>query len=366
MTVVLKINGAVYDGWTAARVTRGIDRAAGDFDLTVTQGSPSFAVSKGIRAGDKCTVEVNGIMVITGYVDEISPSYDNGSHEIAVRGRSKTCDLIDCSAMNKPGQWRGMPLLDIAKAIAKPFGITVRVADGTATKRVADFSLQQGETAYAAIERLCRLQGFLASDDEEGNLIITRIGGNRSAGTIQCTIPGPENNVLQGSGTFNVKERFSEYTVKGQSAGSDDIDGETARSSKSVLKDSNVTRYRPLLVVAEGNAGGDTARQRAAWERSTRAAKSIELNYTVAGWISSAAGDIWRVNTMVPVNDAMLGVAGDFLIGEVSFSIGSGGSTTALKLCPPDAYKPDPSEKDSKKKEKASSSASAWADEDEE
>jgi len=362
MSIVLKINGVAYDGWKSARVTRGMDRAAGDFDLTVSAPLPATATVKGIRVGDKCAVEVNGQPIITGWVDDVAPSYDSDTHEINVRGRSKTCDLIDCAAMNKPGQWRGLLLLDIVKAICKPFGISVKVAGSEATKVVADFQIQQGETAYAAIERLCRLQGFLASDDEEGNLVLARVGSNRSAGKILCTPLGIGNNVISGGATFSGKERFSEYHVKGQSAGSDDVDGETARGANYSLNDSNVTRYRPMLVVAEGQSSNSTARERAAWERSTRAANSIELNYTVAGWISTDAGGLWKPNTLVPVEDTLLGVNGEFCIAEVSFQIGGNGSTTSMRLAPPDAFKPEPQTKDSKKTSKASESIDAWGD----
>lgn len=362
MTITLMIDGTAYEGWKTARVTRGIDRAVSDFDLTVSQNTAS-AQLPAIRAGASCRIDVDGQPIITGWVDEIAPSYDASTHEISIRGRSKTCDLVDCSAVNKPGQWRGITLLEIARAIAKPFNIEVRVAGGEQTQRVADFQIQQGETAYAAIERLCRLQGFLASDDENGNLILARVGSDRSAGTIQCIPFGTTNNATQGSATFSVKERFSHYIVKGQSAGSDTVDGEAARGAKFELQDSNVTRYRPLVVVAEGQSNTATARERAAWERATRAANSIQLNYTVPGWASGPAAALWRPNTLVPVQDVLLGVAGDFLIAEVSYQISdSGGSLTTMRLAPPDAFKPEPQEKDTKKKAKASESVDAWGD----
>jgi prophage tail gpP-like protein len=361
MTITLKINGTAFEGWKLARVSRGVDRAAGDFDLTISDRFPLFEAGENIKAGDECTIEVNGQPVITGYVDEVSPSYDADTHEYSVRGRSKTCDLIDCSAMNKPGQWKGLPLLDIAKAIAAPFGIEVSVAGKEQPETVKDFQIQQGETAFNAIERLCRLQGFLASDDEQGNLVIARAGSDSGAGTIQCTPIGIGNNVLEGSATYNVKDRFSDYIVKGQQAGSDDIDGDTARGSQWSLKDGNVRRYRPLLTVAEGQTNTAGARKRAAWERSTRAGKSIQLNYRVQGWTASEGGGLWRINSLVPVKDAMLGVEGEYLLAEVSFSISDSGSTTELRLTPKEAYTPEPTE-DIKEKSKTSASVSSWAD----
>lgn len=363
MTVSLKINGVSFEGWKQARVTAAVDKAAREFELVVSDRFPIFMPGENIKAGDECVVEVNGQPIITGYVDEVSPSYDDVTHELSVRGRSKTCDLIDCSAMNKPGQWRGIGLVDIAKAIAKPFGIEVKTAGKDTPGTVADFQLQQGETAFAAIERLCRLQGFLVSDDEEGSLIITRAGSDSSAGTLQCQPLGIGNNVLRGSLSVNTKDRFSEYIVKGQqSGGSDDIDGDTARGTVYSLKDSNIKRYRPMMVVSEGQTDTSTARKRAAWERSTRAGKSVQINYEVAGWVATEGGEIWKTNTMVPVVDSVLKVSGEFLIAEITYQISERGSTTQMRLTPPEAYAPEPSD-DLKKTSKTSSSVDSWSDE---
>ena len=360
--ITLKVNGTAFEGWKTARVTAGVDRAARDFELGLSDRFPIFTPGANIKAGDECTIEVDGQTVVTGYVDDVSVTYDDRTHSYTVSGRSKTQDLIDCSAMNKPGQWKGLNLLDVCKQLAQPFGLSVSVSGKEKPEVVKDFSIQQGETAFAAIERLCRLQGFLASDDEDGNIVITRVGSDSSSGTIQCTPLGIGNNVKRGSSKVSYKDRYSKYTVKGQQAGSDDLDGDAAATPNWSLSDSNVKRYRPLLVVAEGQTSTDTARKRVAWERSTRAGKSVELNYEVAGWTTSQGGELWKVNTLVPVNDSILGINGEFLIAEATYSIGPNGTTTSLRLTPPEAYQPEP-EADLAKKKKTSESVDSWADE---
>lgn len=361
--ITLKINGVAFEGWKSARVTAAVDKAARDFDLTLSERFPIFTAGPNIKAGDACTIEVDGVVVVTGYVDDVEPSYDDSNHEYNVRGRSKTADLIDSSATNSPGQWQGLNLLDIAKAIAKPFGIKVSMGGDSKAETVKNFQLQQGETAFAAIERLCRLQGFLASDDEDGNLVITRVGSDRSAGSIQCTPLGIGNNVLKGSAKLSTKDRHSEYIVKGQQSGDDDLDGDAAATPTWSLKDTNVKRYRPLVLVAEGQTSSAGTRKRAEWERAQRIAKSVELSYEVQGWAPEPGGDIWAPNTLVPVKDTVLGIDGEFLIAEVSYQISNSGTTTSMKLGLPDAYKPEP-DSDIKKKSKTSDSADKWADED--
>ena len=99
---------------------------------------------------------------------------------LATSGRDKAGDLIDCSAINAPGQWNNQKLEKIASAIAAPFGISVsaEVNTGEAFKK---FSIEQGETAYEAIHRLCKLRAVLCISDRQGGLLLTAAGNSRAA-----------------------------------------------------------------------------------------------------------------------------------------------------------------------------------------
>lgn len=340
MTIEVRVGGVNYGGWKTARVTRAIDQAAGDFAVTLTERYPGQPFEVPIKPGDACQVLVNGDKVLTGYVDDVKVDYDANDHILEITGRSKTADLIDCSAIHKPGQWRGVKLERIAAQLVAPFGLDVVLDLGVDTGDPFDkFAIQQGEKVFAAIERMCRMRGVLASDTTGGDLLITKAGTARSTGAIRFrAVDGRENNVLAGRGTYSMRQRHSDYIVKGQTTGSDTRHGAAVAQPKATVTDANVPRYRPLLVVAEGKADAKAAKDRAEWERARRAGESIKFDYTVQGWVNDTDGALWRPNRLVPIEDDFLRFYGDLLIAETTFEIGPAGTVTRLKLGPVEAF----------------------------
>ena len=86
----------------------------------------------------------------------------------------------------------------IASDIAGEYGVQVRAQVDTGAPFL-DFQLQQGETAFAAIERMARLRAVLVTDDEDGSLVITRAGKN---GASTALVLG--QNIKRGSGNFSL------------------------------------------------------------------------------------------------------------------------------------------------------------------
>lgn len=352
MTVELHIGGRVFGGWETARVTRGVKRGASDFELKATERWPGQDTPVGVRPGDLCQIFVEGERFVTGYLDDVSPEFDSGNHVVSFSGRSLTADLIDCSAMNKPGQWRGLGLGAIARAIAAPFGVEVLVKANEG-KAFPDFQIQQGDTAFAAIERMAHMRALMVSDDELGRLVIWSVGTERATVSIRNLAGGADNNVTKGSATYSHRERYSQYTIRGQAAGTDEWNATDAAEAQAVATDKNVTRYRPLLVVAEGQTDNAVAHDRARWERSTRAGASVALTYTVPGWRQTQGGPLWRPNMVVNVRDDYLKYYGDLVVAEVTFSMSENESTTTLSLGPAEAFEP-------REQDKAGTGANYW------
>lgn len=336
----LIVNGRRYEGWTGVKVDRGLDFAAASFDLSVTNNYPARAMALPIVPGDECRVFMAGYLVITGYVDEVSPSHDSGSHTISVSGRSKTSDLVDASAINEPGQWSGRRIDEIVADVCRPFGIGV-VLDGPPGDRLT-VEIEQGETAFTLIERLCKLRGLTATDRPDGQLALTRASPARASGALISVSGDDRTNVLSGSGSFTQPDRFSRYIVKGQIAGSDQTFGRAAAQSIGEASDTTLTRYRPLLILADGSMTSAQCRTRAEWEASRRAGQSMSYTATVQGWRQGPDMDLWQVNTLVAVRDEFCNVDATLLVSDVSFSLDGGGRKTTLKLQPKEAYEPQP------------------------
>ncbi|ABE45635.1 phage baseplate assembly protein [Polaromonas sp. JS666] len=329
--IQLKVNGAIYGGWKSMRLERGMEQCAGMFDLGVTELWPEQMAAREIAPGDECTVLLDGQTVITGYVDEMTLSYSANSHDIAVRGRDKTADLVDCSALKPAGQWSGRKLEQIAADLCKPFGIEVITLVSTG-KAFPNFALQQGETVFEAIERMARIRAVLLTNDGKGNLVITRAGTTRVGTPLMLG-----QNLLEADATLNYRDRFSTYIMKGQAAGGDFFSGKAASQIKAVANDPTIKRYRPLVVVSEGQDIAASLKDRVLWEANVRAARSNDITCKVQGW--SHVDGLWEPNTLVHITDAWLRLDAELLIKKVGYQLDAGGSITELTLTSPDAYK---------------------------
>lgn len=341
--VSLLVGGQVFDGWTSARVSRSLDAIAGTFSLSLTERWPGRGAARPVRPFESCVLLLDGERVITGYVDEVQPSYDSGTHDVSASGRDRTADLVDCSAVLSPGEWHNASLERIASALAKPFGIDVHaIATG---KRFKRFRLEEGETAFEALDRMCRMRGLLATSDVDGNVLLVRSGnGGHASVTLERGV-----NVLSASGKFCGKDRFSQYIVKSQQPGID-VSPSGAAQVQAVASDSFVPRYRPSVIVAEDAADLESAQIRAQWERQTRAARARSITVTVQGWRETAHGPLWMPNRLVTYCDSWMGVDARFLLSSVELSYSDQGSISTLTLIPPDAYSllPEPDKEVSK------------------
>lgn len=334
MTVTLSVNGKDYAGWKTMDVTLSMENLAGGFSLGVSEKWPNG--QRDIKPGDACAVKMNGQTVITGYVDDTDVSFDATTHELTVTGRDKAGDLVDCSAINKPGQWSGVKMDRIAQELCKPFGIPVKTETsvGEAFKK---FNLEQGETVFEAIKRMADLRGVLVLSDGRGGLTITNRGTEKASTALICLPGNNSNNILAGRINHSYKDRFSKILVKGQTQGSDKQSGDVTRGAKGKALDPQITRYRPLLVTAEGQANAKQCQERANWEIQTRKGKAKRLNIGVQGW-TQKNGAIWEINTLVKVSAPFLKVDQEMLIVECHFRLNDGGTITELTLTEPGAF----------------------------
>ncbi|MFC3674655.1 phage baseplate assembly protein [Ferrovibrio xuzhouensis] len=329
--VVLKVDGRDYSGWESVRIARGVDRAAADFTLAVTrQYWP-------ITAGMACEVWIGADRLVTGYVDDVAHSHDSATHRIDVSGRSRTADLIDCGASNRPGQWLGQTAQRIADELAGPFGVPVIVRDGGAP--IPDHQLQQGETVMESLHRICAMRSLVPTDDVNGRLILHRPG---SGGTAGALVAGQGGNVLKATVKFSQRDRFHTYIVKGQQAGFDIADPNQIAQPTGTATDPNIRSNRVAVIIAESQADADICARRARWEAANRAGRGLDITVTVPGW-RQADGRLWTVDQITSYRDDIIGLpATSLLVAETVWTKGPDGTLTEMKLAPPAAYQPQP------------------------
>lgn len=344
--IVLVVAGAEYAGWEEIHVGRSLEAVAGAFTAQVSDRWPSSPPPHPIVPGSPCTVAIDGETVLTGYVDDVQIRYDAESHSLTLAGRDKTADLVDCSAVASPGEWSGRTLTQIAAELAKPFGVEVVGQDADVGAPFDRFGIEEGETVYEAIERMCRMRAVLPTTDGLGRLVLTRAGTGRAGAWLKR-----KDNILAGQAQLSLLQRFSDYIVKSQrppggATGADPFEGGTAAAVTAAAqvieraKDADCPRYRPLVVLAEEPTDGQNATGRAQWEAVVRAARARRLSYFVQGFHEqSDQGPLWAINRLVEVRDDWMGVVGvDMLIVEAQFHMDSQGRRTELMLMPEGAF----------------------------
>lgn len=333
--VTLWLDGRGWAGWTSVSIERGIDTVAGGFDISFTSRVRTGDLAWAVSAGMPCQVTLGSETLITGHVDAVSRSFDSQNVSINLRGRDKAADLVDCSAINSPGMWRGQKLEAIAREIASPFGVEIEVHADTG-RPFARFALQQGETAWTAIERMARYRGVIAWSTGDGTIRIGNTDSGEVAGQIIAGV-----NVLAAESDQDHSARFSDYVVKGQASGDDNRHGRATAQVKAETRDASITRYRPLLVVAEEQSDTASLRKRAAWEAQTRAARSLQRRVTVPGWYAGndASGPVWQPGARAYVRIPWCAVDATLLIERVRLvRDGEAGTFTELTLVPPEAW----------------------------
>ncbi len=348
--VTLQLGGQAYGGWTSVEVSTSLGQVAGTFRLELSDRWPGQPQHHQINPGAACVLRLGDQVVITGYVDEVSPSYSDNAHTISVSGRDKTCDLVDCCHDGKTVQWTNASLLTIAKELCDPFGIAV-ASEVDLGKTLPSVTYGQGDKIHEFLAKQSKLLEVLPISYGDGRLVFTRAGSARAAGSLVLG-----RNIKSGRGQFSNADRYQTYQVKSSASQLDfsppkpgeegyeallDLATTTATPA-GLARDGGVTRHRPLVIVAEGAGDAQTAERRAAWEAASRAGKSRRASYTVQGW-GPAAGSLWRINTLVGIEDAYLGLVGDYLIETATYRLSeSDGTVCELAVVHPDAYKAQP------------------------
>lgn len=315
---------SIERGW----VRRRLDTAADSYQLQFADIRQKLGTPLPIQKGRPCVIKLRGKTLLTGYVDDVSYQYKAERLALTARGRSRTGDLVDCSAIHgKSGRWHGAKLLDIVADIARPYGIAVTI------DRLKDydlafnrFALEPGESCMDAIMRACKLRGFWPTNTVDGDLHISRAG---ELGRVPLQLKYGVN-IMEGQRYDSMTSRHSVYLLKGQVPSDESISGRAAAQLADAVFDDGVDRYRPLLLVSTGHDRRGDLKRRAQWERNRRAGTDERILYRVDDYgysvllpeFRQSRDDgfaLWKPNEMVQVDDPRLNIDGWWLISAVSY-----------------------------------------------
>lgn len=327
--VTVIVGGRTFTGWLQSEVERSLESLCGTFSIPVAlvPGQPPE-----IKRGDEVTVKIGDTVVITGYVLAAEPFYRRGDGGMRITGRDRTGDLVRSSAIHKGGQWKSATLERIAKDLASPFGIEVKV-DADIGAPIADFKLSHGESVLDALSRAARLRGVLVTRDDAGRLLLTKAGKERFEGVLRIGY-----NVIAMESVGTDEQRHSHYIAYGQSNYDSVNDFDAARSLKATGKDAEIQRYLPLVINSDGNRTQAELQALVDHTARVRRGHAFGFRYTVEGW--TFKGRAWPLNQRVAVFDEIAGFQGEeLLITSVRHTCDlKEGDVTELVLRPVEAY----------------------------
>ena len=341
--LVIEGGGQKLGGWTRISVSRSIEGCPSRFSIGGTARFPSELRSL-IALNVPIKITIGGKVVLTGYLERVTSRISPEEHGLSWSGRGRLADLVDSAALISNQTRLLSSVGTLARELAKPFDgpIQVLTPTGDGDGKTFSFSIDLGETVYEIIERYTRYEGLLVYENEDGNLVLSRVGTvKHSSGLTEG------QNVQEIEFTNSADQRFSVYIPLLMSGDTLTRDGTVAGGGNAAgdrVTDPGITRYRPRIIISEQTTNdGLLAHQRALWESARRRGRSFRVVATVDSWLDSA-GTPWTPNQIVPIDFPSLGLKQpDWILVDVTYRRDDKSGTTAiLTLMPPEALTVQP------------------------
>lgn len=377
--LTVKIEGETFTGWQDVYISSGIEVFPRYFSIRCYVG---LSEQYRIEVGTPVELSVDGVPVLTGFIELVIIDIGPDSITYTVRGRSRGCDLVDCSAVvvNADGSSQvnvsdglkftqcmdGNPsAVDIIKKLSAASGIDVKLGSGvTIDHAVAQqYPLSITDTPYSHIEKISRYEGLLLYDDGYGDLRIDKLGQSKTATTRKDALD-PGGRTIRQQIVNDVSQMYSDYYVysssvfafaDGQAAMGPMADSPKFHGHAQEAYFNNrgsapgTRRYRPYVIVSEAPADNPNNQPvsstwnqaRADWERNRRYGRAFQVTLIVSGW-HDTNGTLWDVNRFITVP---LKGGEAYLISEVVFTRSDrDGTNTQLTLVKPEAFSIEPTE----------------------
>lgn len=338
--ITVRRAGLAISGWTRASVQSGIEQVARVAELEIatvdagvkTPGNTAPPESLDIVMGDPVEIWVDDERAITGWVEEIAPLATADEDMVAVTVRSRTGDVVDCSA--PPDVLRRVTLLTLARALCTPLGVEVFDAanDAYVYDRVKP---DAGETVADVLQRVARDRGILITDDAQGRLVLYR----PDAAPVNPTPLIRGQNILESRARYSNAERFGTYECRGQTI----TDSAITVDGRATAADGGVRPRRRKVLTPARPLGPSDARRLCEWEALTRMGRGQEAQVTVSGW-QDADGLLWTTGQLVDVTCSRLRLErARLLITDAVVSVDpQSGRRTTLSVQPVQAFLPMP------------------------
>ncbi|MCW3479743.1 phage tail protein [Neisseriaceae bacterium JH1-16] len=326
-TVSLLIGGHVHSTWSHYDIDSDLMIPADAWQVDL--GLPQGVFPPAVEPGAPVVVRIGRDTVMTGRVDEIAHGIGKNKHTLSISGRDGAAVLVDCSAAIFTA--KQATLAEIIANVVKPLGITKVRIDATKTGTAEKVNVEPGDTAWDTLVHAAEANGLWPWFEPDGTLVVGGPDYSRPpVASLVLKRSGKGNNVIELTHTRSIAERYSEFTVLGQSHGTGSNAGKNAL--KSTVRDETVKLYRPKIVVDHDAENAEAARARGRKLISDSRLKGMTLTALVKGHRTSG-GELWSPGQRLHLVSEPHGIDAVFFLMARKFQGGRGqGTTTRLTL----------------------------------
>jgi len=262
---------------------------------------------------------INKTSIIKGEVELIDLAYGQEENFVKIGGRDKTGILVDCNWTNSVNEWKKQTILNLMNIICSAFDVSLFVdtsASGLVTKKIESFKINEGETVFQSIKRLCSENRILPISYGNNKLTLTSVSSNNF---MKENLQTGNFRILKGRTKQSNINRFSEYIVKGTGKETINKDLVSYLQLYGMSFDSVITNPdRKKVHLSETELDFNSAKEQAYYIRNLHAGYSRPYFYTVKDWVQSN-GELWKINSIISVDDKLLRLKKQLLIYQIDF-----------------------------------------------
>lgn len=325
----LLVGGKFHEDWESYDVDSDLLTPADGWNVTL--GLSGGRLPDGVMPGAPAELRVGDDTAMTGRIDEVNHDVAKGSSSLTMSGRDGAAILVDCSAPIFVA--RMASLEEIIAKVVRPLGIGKIRIDADATRRREKINVEPGSSAWDVLSHAAEANGLWPWFAPDGTLVI---GGpdysQPPVATLIMRKNGKGNNIERLEKCESVHDRYSEFTVLGQTHGTESETGK--HSLRATAKDEGVSWYRPKIVVdheADSTAiCRDRSRKLLADSRLQGFSLKAQLKGHRINTDSTVAGKLWEPGQRVRVISEPHGIDDIYFLMARKFRGGRGQPTQTL------------------------------------
>jgi prophage tail gpP-like protein len=317
------IDGVEYFEWTTVEVRLAVQEdPPNTFRLTVSEQNIPQGSTDAFRIvpGDVCEVYLDGYLAITGFVKTRQVFYSGGAHQVEIQGFGRAGRLSLTAATSQTGEFKDIPMLGLAQALAAPAGVGVVALGALSAMQIPRVSIQPGESAMEAIEKHARSVAAHIGETNSGQLVLADIT-SMGFDNVEYAVEGV--NIVEAREVIQA-EINANFPLTGQRPGDDNTSGSDSAQPYTNQSGSNAmglgTATRSLMEIPAWSS--ILMGLRARHESIVSSTNNIEVTLTLQGWQRPHLGGLWwPLGDNVVVDSPMLVLRGvPLMLKAVTFT----------------------------------------------